>query len=176
MSLKRLIILSMFASLIAVSTFIQIPVPPVSFTLQTLMVILVGLLLNPLDAFLSVLVYLAVGAIGVPVFSTGGGAQHFVAPTGGFLISFLVVAPGISIFKSKTNHILKDLLVILIFGFIIVYIGGILMFMYALDVDFIHAVSFFIPYYIWDIIKIIFAYTIYYYMPQSVIQKHLNGS
>src|SRR5690554_1524256 len=174
MSVKRLIIISMFASLIAVSTFIQIPVPPVSFTLQTLMVVLVGLLLKPLDAFLAVFVYLAVGAIGVPVFTSGGGVQNFVAPTGGFLLSFLIVAPGISLFKSKSKNWIKDSLVLIVFGFGVVYLIGIIIFMYATKLDLLYTLGVFIPYYLWDAVKLIFAYVVYYYMPQAVIEKHLD--
>ncbi len=175
MTIKRLIIISMFAALIAVSTFINIPVPPVSFTLQTLMIVLTGLLLSPVDAFLAVLVYLTVGAIGVPVFTTGGGPQSFLAPTGGFLLSFLMVAPGVSICKSKTKSILNDSLVMFIFGFIVVYIFGIAIFMYATQLDFLYTLGVFIPYYIWDIVKLVFAYLVYYYMPESIIKKHLKG-
>jgi len=175
MTIKRLIIISIFASLIAVSTFVNVPIPPVSFTLQTLMIVLTGLLLNPLDAFLAVFVYLTVGAIGVPVFTSGGGPQSFVSPTGGFLISFLVVAPGISIFKSGKKKLLKDSIVLFIFGFIVVYIFGILGFMSVMQVDLIYTIGLFIPYYIWDITKLIFAYLAYYYMPQNIIEQHLNG-
>ncbi|WP_025725273.1 biotin transporter BioY [Acholeplasma granularum] len=176
MTVKRLIIISMFSALIVVTTFINIPVPPVNFTLQTLMIVLVGLLLNPLDAFLAVFVYLAVGFIGVPVFTSGGGPQSFLAPTGGFLISFLITAPAVSIFKSKSKNAFKDGIILLIFGFIVVYIIGILMFMFVLKMDLIPAIIFFVPYYIWDIIKLIIAYIIYYFMPLEIIQKHLNGN
>lgn len=175
MTIKRIIIISMFAALIAVSTFMNVPVPPVSFTLQTLMIVLTGLLLTPLDAFLAVLVYLTAGAFGMPIFTTGGGFQSFVAPTGGFLLSFLVVAPGISLFKSKNKNILQDGIVIMIFGFLVVYLFGIAIFMYATSLDFIYTIGVFIPYYIWDIAKLIFAYLVYYYMPQAIIDKHLKG-
>ena len=175
MTIKRIIIISMFAALISVSTFMNVPVPPVSFTLQTLMIVLTGLLLTPLDAFLAVLVYLTAGAFGMPIFTTGGGFQSFVAPTGGFLLSFLVVAPGISLFKSKSKNILQDGIVIMIFGFLVVYLFGIAIFMYATSLDFIYTIGVFIPYYIWDIAKLIFAYVVYYYMPQAITDKHLKG-
>lgn len=174
MTIKRMVIISLFAALIAVSTFINIPIPPISFTLQTLMIVLIGFLLKPMDAFLAVIVYLAVGFIGVPVFTSGGGIQAFFSPTGGFLFSFPFVALGISFFKSKDKRVFFDLQVLIIFGIILVYVFGIIGFIMITDLTFMETLVVFIPYYIWDVIKLIFAYVIYYVMPNNVIKMHLS--
>src|SRR5690554_2543732 len=107
MNIKRLTTLALLSSMLAVSTLITIPAWfQVPFTLQTLMVSLIGLLLVPLESFLVVLVYLAVGAIGLPVFSGfQGGFQHFLSPTGGFLISFPLASSLISLLKKDGRHL-----------------------------------------------------------------------
>ena len=46
--------------------------------------------------------------------------------------------------------------------------------MYATKLDLLYTLGAFIPYYLWDAVKLIFAYVVYYYMPQAVIEKHLD--
>lgn len=92
--LKRYILVAFFVTLISFSARISFPFPftPVPVTLQTLFVLLAGLLLGPVDAFLALVIYLVIGAAGVPVFSKGAGVAYLLGPTGGFLISFPMAA------------------------------------------------------------------------------------
>lgn len=94
MNLRRIIIIALFAALIVAGAYIGIPVGPVPITLQTLFVLLAGILGGKGIGAASVAVYITLGAIGLPVFSGGiGGFAHFVSPTGGFLLSWLIAAP-----------------------------------------------------------------------------------
>jgi biotin transport system substrate-specific component len=82
---------------VAAAAHVAFPLPftPVPFTLQPLAVLLVGLALGPVDAFFVMLAYLAEGACGLPVFapsSLGGGVAQLLGPTGGFLMSYPLVA------------------------------------------------------------------------------------
>ncbi|MEM9984741.1 MAG: biotin transporter BioY [Bacteroidota bacterium] len=62
-------------------------------TLQTLVVLLLGFILGPWRGAMAVLLYLGLGALGLPVFAEGnGGWKHLFGPTGGFLWSFVLVA------------------------------------------------------------------------------------
>lgn len=88
------------SALIAVCAHIAIPLwfTPVPITLQPFAVLLLGLLLAPRLAFGAALAYLAEGAMGLPVFTPhglGGVAQLF-GPTGGYLLSYPLVAPMVS--------------------------------------------------------------------------------
>jgi biotin transport system substrate-specific component len=81
---------------VALCARITIPLPgnPVPLTLQNFGVLLVGLLLGPRRAFAAMVLYLAEGAAGLPVFNPvgmGGIAQLF-GPTGGYLMSYPFVA------------------------------------------------------------------------------------
>ena len=93
--LELLWILS-FTILTAVSAQISIPVKPVPFTLQTLMVGLSGAFLGAKRGAYSQLLYLLLGAIGLPVFApTPDGFYGFaslIGPTGGYLLAFPAAA------------------------------------------------------------------------------------
>ncbi|MFA5448507.1 MAG: biotin transporter BioY [Sphaerochaeta sp.] len=89
MQQKRLILTSLFSALIIIGSYIRFPLPPVPFTLQTLFVLLAGFLGGSRMAFFSVMIYLLLGIIGIPVFSGGGGAAYLLGPTGGYLIGLI---------------------------------------------------------------------------------------
>lgn len=89
-------------ALMAVSAYITVPLGPVPFTLQTAVVVLVALTSSPGRAAAIMGGYLALGIVGVPVFSGGGsGMGVLVGPTGGFLVGFLVGAPFASWVSSR---------------------------------------------------------------------------
>ena len=86
--IKTLIYCSLFTALIAVGAFIKIPVPVVPFTLQFLFTTLAGLLLGPKRGTLSVAAYMALGLMGLPIFSQGGGFWYILNPSFGYIIGF----------------------------------------------------------------------------------------
>lgn len=85
-----------FAIAVAASAQIAVPLPgtPVPITFQPMLVVLAGMMLGPRLGAASMLLYLAAGAAGLPVFSPFGapGILRFVGPTGGFLIAFPAAA------------------------------------------------------------------------------------
>ncbi|MDP2871683.1 MAG: biotin transporter BioY [Bacillota bacterium] len=84
--------ISLFAALTAVGALIRLPLPPVPFTMQTLFVLLAGLLLGGKLGAASQLLYIAIGLAGVPVFAGGGGPQYVLTPGFGYLIGFAAAA------------------------------------------------------------------------------------
>ncbi len=83
-----------FAALIAALTLIgSIQIGALPITLQTLGVLLAGAILGARKGTLAVLLYLAVGLVGVPVFAGGAaGVGALFGPTGGFLFGFVLAA------------------------------------------------------------------------------------
>ena len=78
-------------AIIAVSAWITVPIGPVPFTLQMFAVSFAILVLTPKQAVGAIAGYLALGAIGVPVFSgMRGGIGVLLGPTGGFLWGYLI--------------------------------------------------------------------------------------
>ncbi len=83
---------AVFTALIAVGAFIKIPVPGIPFTLQTLFVTLAALLLGPVLGTASVLCYIFLGLVGLPIFTQGGGPMYVLQPSFGYIIGFAIAA------------------------------------------------------------------------------------
>lgn len=84
---NSLIMCALFASLVAIGAFIQVPVPFMDyFTLQFLFVVLAGLILGPSKGAVSVGIYVLMGLCGLPIFAAGGGLTYIVKPSFGFFI------------------------------------------------------------------------------------------
>lgn len=83
-------------ALVALAAHVAIPLPfsPVPLTLQPFAVLLIGMMLGPATAFVTLLLYLAEGAAGLPVFSPlgPGGIAQLLGPTGGYLLSYPLAA------------------------------------------------------------------------------------
>jgi biotin transport system substrate-specific component len=81
------------SALLTLSAKIQVPLPPVPMTLQTLVVLMLGAAYGWRLGGATVALYLAEGLAGLPVFAGSvAGPLYFAGPTGGFLIGFLVAA------------------------------------------------------------------------------------
>lgn len=90
--LTHLILSAFFAAIICVGAFLKIPVGGIEITMQTLFVMLSGALLGQKYATLSVVLYLALGLSGLPVFTKGGGATYVLEPSFGYLVGFVPCA------------------------------------------------------------------------------------
>ena len=87
--IESITLIALGAALISALSPFQIPFGPIPITLQTLAIGLVASLFHPKEATLSVVIYLLLGAIGLPVFAGGSGGFHaFYGPTAGFLLFF----------------------------------------------------------------------------------------
>lgn len=106
--------IAMCVAFLTVCSWITIPFA-INFTMQVFAVFLIAVLSDWKSSLCSVLLYLALGFCGVPVFSGFmAGPMVFVHITGGYLIGFLISAPIISIFAKRVAH--KKLLLILVMG------------------------------------------------------------
>jgi biotin transport system substrate-specific component len=85
---------ALFAALISAGAFIQIPMPSgVPVVIQDMTALLSGMLLGPLWGSISVILFLLLGIIGLPVFSGKAGLQVLISgPTGGFLLGYFAAA------------------------------------------------------------------------------------
>ena len=100
---------ALLAALLAASAWFAIPAGAVPVTLQVFIVFLCGLLLPVRWAPVPVLVYVLLGAIGVPVFSGGtGGLGVLAGPTGGYILGFLLATPVIAGVRSLLHGRIGD--------------------------------------------------------------------
>lgn len=85
---------AVFTVIIAVLAQLAIPMPSgISITLQTFAVALCGFFIGPIQAVLSVILYILIGGIGIPVFANlHGGLSFLTGSTGGFIIGFIPLA------------------------------------------------------------------------------------
>ncbi|MDF2634019.1 MAG: BioY protein [Pelosinus sp.] len=120
---------ALFAALIAVLGLVSIPLPisPVPVTGQSLAIMLAGSILTVRQAAYSVLTFLLLGAVGVPVFAgMTGGIGILVGPRGGYLFGFLVGAIVIALLKGQNNNKWRLALANMVGGIIVVYTFGML--------------------------------------------------
>ena len=104
--LKRMMFAALFAALTAAVSWFKIPLPftPVPITLQTLVVLLSGAMLGAYYGALAMILYITVGALGLPVFAGGGsGFGALLGPTGGYLFSYPLAAFVIGLFTTEYN-------------------------------------------------------------------------
>ena len=88
-----MVLIAVSAALITVCSWISIPLGAIPFTLQTMAILAVMLAAGGRRGTIAILVYLAMGACGIPVFAGfKGGVAAFAGPTGGFLIGFVFAA------------------------------------------------------------------------------------
>lgn len=81
---------ALFIALIAAASWISLPVPPVPFTLQTMMVLLCAAVMKRY-AVIPVALYIALGCLNLPVFHNGtAGLGVVLGPTGGYMLGFLI--------------------------------------------------------------------------------------
>jgi len=88
----RLVGIIGFTLLVALAAKIRIDIGPVPFTMQPLVVLLAGMVLGWRDGLLSLLAYVAMIAIGLPLDARGLGTAALFGPTGGYLVGFVVAA------------------------------------------------------------------------------------
>lgn len=77
---------------ITIAAKINVPVWPVPVTLQSLAIAALAAAFGARIGVATVALYLAQGAMGLPVFASGGGLPYLMGPTGGFLLGFIVMA------------------------------------------------------------------------------------
>lgn len=98
--LRQMVFNAIFAALICVLAPMSVPIGTVPISLGLFAVLLAGVVLDPRDSVQSVALYLVLGAVGVPVFSGWhGGFQVLVGPTGGYLWSYILVAPLVGLLR-----------------------------------------------------------------------------
>ncbi len=126
--LKSIFLALLGSVLLAISAKVKIPFWPVPMTMQTFVVLLLGILYGWKLGIFTVSLYLFEGIIGLPVFAgtpeKGVGLVYFMGPTMGYLVGFLV-AIFLSGFLSFNNNFLMNF-VKLIFSVSFIYILGLL--------------------------------------------------
>ena len=124
LNVKDLVLIPLFSVLIAICAWITVP-SVIPFTLQTFGVFIALGLLGGKRGTLSVLVYILLGLVGVPVFSGfKGGIAALLGPTGGYIIGFIGSALVYLLMTSFINDRLYIKSIAFILGLIVCYAFG----------------------------------------------------
>ena len=160
MSVKDMALTAMFAVFIAVCSWISIPTA-VPFTLQTFAVFCAVSLLGGKRGFFAVLVYIMLGAVGIPVFSGfKGGFGVLLGATGGYIAGFLVI-PFVCLAAEKIigeNLIVN--IISMIVGLVLCYAFGTVWFVKVYtdtkgSMDMVNALKLCVlPFILWDMLKL----------------------
>ena len=161
----RYVFAAAFAAMIAVSGFLIIPLPgiPVPIVLKNLFIVLSGTILGSFYGGVAVLIFIAAGIIGVPVFVIPGGIAVFTTPLGGYIIGYFLASltAGLICGLPKTGEkkvhpfLLIRLILASLLGFLIILMCGVLFNMYLNSMSFIAAITtWFMPFVIGDLIKL----------------------
>lgn len=92
MKARDLVLCALFAALTAIGAFLKVPIPYVPVTMQFFFCAMAGVCLGSRLGAVSQAVYVAVGLIGFPVFTEGGGLGYVLKPTFGYLLGFILCA------------------------------------------------------------------------------------
>jgi len=126
--IKSLMIIFVGSIILAISAKVKIPFYPVPMTMQTFIVLFIGMSFGYKIALATVTLYLVEGILGLPVFSNsperGVGLVYFTGPTMGYLIGFLSACVLASLIKVDDNYLIIFLK--LIISVTTIYLLGIL--------------------------------------------------
>lgn len=169
MDIYNLTKIALCVALLCVSSYLIIPLPfsPAVMSIHTIIVNLVALILKPKQAALTMVTYLLMGLIGLPVFSAGAsGPAKLFGPAGGFYFGFLLAVIVMSLLRGRKNSLKRYLLVTILLGIPIQHICAILVMCFHNGFQLWAAITTVsLPFILGDIVKCVVA---------SVVAVHLN--
>ena len=159
--ISNLFFAALFSAVISVISQVYILTPfGIPLTLQTFAISLCGFILGTKWGTASVITYIGVGLLGLPVFSGfSGGIQHIISPTGGFIIGFIFLSLLCGILNNSKNKFIGILLGII--GVSVCHLIGVIWFSFISKSGFWTAfITSSMPFLIKDILSVIGAFFI----------------
>lgn len=140
--LRMIIHCAIFAAMTGIFAQIEIPLPLVPISGQTLAVGITATILGSRYGALSLICYAALGAVGVPVFAGfSGGAQVLVGPTGGYIFGFIIAAYFTGLILEKTRFTIPMAMISNTVGMIITLILGTIQLKFVADLGWSQAMA-----------------------------------
>ena len=180
---NRYVFAALFAALIAISGFINIPIGPVPIVIKNLFVVLAGTVLGSFYGGITLLIFIAAGLLGAPVFVIPGPGA-FATPLGGFIIGYFIASltaglicglPKISE-KKVSVFLLLRLTLASFLGFILILLCGVFYMMFLNSISFSAAMmAGFVPFIIGDIIKFLISIPLALKL-RPIIARYLNNN
>ena len=167
----QMAVTAVMAAVMCVLSPLSIPIGAVPIAMANLVICFAAWLLGPKFGTLSVVIYLLIGLIGVPVFAGySAGVSILAGPTGGYLVGYLPLAfiGGLFIEKSNGNTVISGLGLIL--GDAVCYVLGTAWFVFQMQCELGYALSVCVyPFIAFDLTKIVISCII-----GSLLRKRLE--
>lgn len=151
MKTKELTLCAMMTAILCISAVITIPLPftPIPITLQVMVVSMCGVLLGKKNGVITIIIYLLLGMVGLPVFSgMQSGPSVIVGPTGGFMIGFIgavfftgFLCEKIILNTDSHNKVIAKTAMAMLIGLFIIYFIGTIQFMVVMKTGVIPALT-----------------------------------
>ena len=155
----QMAVTALMAAVLCVLGPLSVPIGAIPISLSNFVICLAAWLLGARFGTLSVAIYLALGAVGMPVFSGyGGGLAKLAGPTGGYLIGYLAMAliGGLFVEKSKGNPVVSG--IGLVIGVAVSYVFGTAWFVFQMGCELSYALAVCVyPFIAFDLAKVIIA-------------------
>ena len=158
MQVRELTKMAMCVALCCVTAHISFPLPftPGYVTALTFAMSLAAYLLSPRQTFTIILLYILMGAVGLPVFANGEGLSRLLGPVGGFYFAWLVAYPLLSLAKGATPNLKRYALMNILIAVPITYVGGLISMILVLHVELWEALTMAVfPFIFGDVVKAI---------------------
>ncbi|RKQ29652.1 biotin transporter BioY [Oceanobacillus halophilus] len=134
--LRMLINCSIFAAITAILAQVEIPLPLIPISGQTLAVGIAATILGSRQGAIAMVCYAAIGGVGLPVFAGfSGGPQVLVGPSGGYIFGFIAAAYVTGLILEKTKFTIPMALFANIVGMVVTLIFGTLQLKLVLDLE-----------------------------------------
>ena len=158
---KKIVLIGLMTAVTCILGPLSIPLPfsPVPISLTNFAIFLAVFILGMKDATISFIVYLLLGAVGVPVFSAfSGGLGKLAGPTGGYLFGFIFLALIMGFFMEHFDRKIVPTIVGMLIGMAVCYIFGTVWLAKLMSLSFNEALALgVLPYLAGDVVKIIIA-------------------
>lgn len=141
MEVKNLTKMAMCVALCCVTAYISFPLPftPGYVTALTFALSVTAYILPPRQTFTVILLYILMGAVGLPVFAGGEGLSRLIGPAGGFYFGWLVAYPLLSAAKGAKPELKRYLAANILISVPITYVGGLISMINVLHVGIFEA-------------------------------------
>ncbi len=155
LDIRDIVLISIFSAIICITSQLSIPMPfGVPMTLQTFIIPLTAVILGTKRGTIATIIYILLGAVGLPVFANfSGGMGVILGATGGFIISFPILSLTAGYGCNKNKVVFSFFLLL---GAVLNYLVGVIIFSHYMQYDYVTSFAFCVlPFIPTTIIKII---------------------
>ena len=156
MKVKQQVLCAVFAAVIAICAQLIIPIQPVPISLANFGILLAGGFLGRKYGTISVLIYILLGSIGLPIFAMGkSGISVLVGPNGGFIIGYITTAFITGVVTEKYMDKKYIIFVGMFMSVLTCYLCGISWFIFLTQMEVWQAMTICVfPFILGDIVKV----------------------